>query len=98
MNTRQTGEDIGGGQERGDAPEVQETKFTVKRSEQGCWAVCETGFRKSLAEFGNRDDAIEYARGIAATKARASLDADGDDSAAPVHETFALDPSVHKSQ
>jgi hypothetical protein len=98
MNTRQTGEGIGGGQEPGDAPEVQETKFTVKRSEQGPWVVCETGFRKSLAEFGSRDDAIEYARGLAATKARASIDADGDDSAEPLHETFALESSVHKSQ
>ena len=50
-----------------------------------------------MAEFDERDDAIDYARGMAATKPRASVDADGDDDSAPLHESYVLDPSTHKS-
>ena len=39
-----------------------EIKFTVKQSGQGSWVVCEGGFEKPLADFDNRDDAIDYAR------------------------------------
>lgn len=71
--------------------------FTVKKSPRGTWAVCETGTPLPLAEFDERDDAIEYARGIAATKARASIDADGDGQAPGLRESYALDPVSGKS-
>ena len=71
--------------------------FTVKKSRNGAWAVCESGFEKSLAEFDERDDAIEYARGLAATKPRASVDAEGDDRMPGVSESYALDPVSGKS-
>ncbi len=73
------------------------TAFTVKRSTEGRWAVCETGYEEPLAEFDARDDAIEYARGIAATKARASVDAEGDNISPGLHESYALDPVSGKS-
>jgi hypothetical protein len=93
----QSDERIVGSRKSGDASEVRETKFTVKQSGQSRWVVYETGFEKPLAEFDQRDDAIGYARGLAATKARASVDADGDNGSAPLHESYALDPSTNKS-
>lgn len=71
--------------------------FTVKKSVRGTWAVCETGFEKPLAEFEERDDALEYARGLAGTKPRASVDAEGDGSSPGVNESYALDPVSGKS-
>jgi hypothetical protein len=73
------------------------TVFTVKRSAHGRWAVCETGFEEPLAEFEERNDAIEYARGIAGTKPRASIDAEGDDTFPAINERYALDPVTGKS-
>ena len=96
MNTRGNDEGIGS-QKSGDASRVRETKFTVKQSAQGGWVVCEGGFEKPLADFDKRDDAIEYARGVAATKPRATITADGDSGSVPLHESYALDPSTHKS-
>jgi hypothetical protein len=74
------------------------TVFTVKRSGRGRWAVCESGFEKPLAEFDERVDALEYARGIAGTKPRASIDADGDESSPPINETYTLDPGTGTSK
>ncbi len=71
--------------------------FTVKKSLRGTWAVCETGFEKPLAEFEERDDALEYARGLAATKPRASIDAEGDEGSPRLNESYALDPVSGKS-
>ena len=76
--------------------DVRETKFTVKQSRPGRWSVCEAGFEKPLAEFADRDEAIDYARAIAATKPRASLDAEGDNGSTAVHENFELETSTHK--
>ena len=97
MNTRQSDERIGGSRESGDASEARKTKFTVKQSEQGRWAVCEAGFERPLAEFDQRDDAIDYARGVAATKPRAIVDADGDNDSPPLYESYTLDPSTRKN-
>ena len=97
MTMRQSDERIVGSRKSDDEPEVRETKFTVKLAGPGNWVVCEAGFEEPLAEFEERDEAIEYARGVAATKPRASVDADGDDDSAPLHESYALDPSTHKS-
>lgn len=74
-----------------------ETAFTVKRQRQGRWSVCETGFEEPLAEFDERDDALDYARDMASTKPRASVDAEGDDTLPDLHETYALDPVSGKS-
>ncbi len=71
--------------------------FTVKKSPRGTWAVCETGFEKPLAEFDERDAALEYARGIAVTKPRASIEAAGDGSSPGLTESYALDPVSGRS-
>ena len=51
-----------------------QTVLTVKHSMQGRWEVCDAGQEeKPLADFDSRDDALEYARGIASTKPEASV-------------------------
>jgi hypothetical protein len=72
-------------------------EITVKRSARGNWEVYESGFEAPLAEFADREDAIDYARGIAATKARASIDAEPDADMPGVRESYALDPVSGKS-
>jgi hypothetical protein len=72
MTMRQSDERIVGSRKSDDEPEVRETKFTVKLAGPGNWVVCEAGFEEPLAEFEERDEAIEYARGVAASRARAS--------------------------
>src|SRR5262245_14716853 len=72
-------------------------EITVKRSARNSWEVCESGFEAPLAEFADREDAIEYARGIAATKSRASVDAEPDADLPGVRESYALDPVSGKS-
>ncbi len=49
------------------------TVLTVKHSMQGRWEVCDAALEKPLADFETRDDALEYARGIATTKSEASV-------------------------
>lgn len=51
----------------------QRTVLTVKHSMVGRWEVCDTALEKPLADFDKRDDALDYARGIAATKPAASV-------------------------
>lgn len=71
--------------------------ITVKRDPHGRWAVCESGFEAAIAEFDQRDDALEYARGIASTKPRARIDAESQDDKPAVRESYALDPVSGKS-
>ncbi len=71
--------------------------FTVRKSPSGTWAVSESGLQVPLAEFDERHDAIEYARGIAATKPRASIDADADGAQPGLRESYVLDPVSGKS-
>ena len=97
MNTRENDERIVESRKPGDATDVPETMFIVKQSGQGRWVVCEGGFEKPLADFDKRDDAIEYARGVAATKPRATVTADGDSGSVPLRESYVLDPSTHRS-
>lgn len=73
------------------------TLITVKRDPRGRWAVCESGFDAPIADFDEREDAIEYARGIASTKPRASIDAEALDDLPAVRESYALDPVSGKS-
>jgi hypothetical protein len=77
---------------------TQGTELMVKRMSGGRWEVCESGFEKPLADFDNREDAIEYARGIAATRPRASIDAEPDETLPELRERYALDPVSGKSQ
>ena len=72
-------------------------QITVKRDARGRWAVCESGFEAAIADFDDREDAIEYARGIASTKPRASIDAESMDDLPAVRESYALDPVSGKS-
>jgi len=67
-------------------------QITVRRDERGRWAVCESGFEAAIADFDEREDAIEYARGIASTKPRASIDAESMNDLPAVRESYALDP------
>lgn len=39
--------------------------LTVQQRDDTRWHVCEKGFPRSLASFGLKDDAIEYARALA---------------------------------
>jgi len=44
----------------------RKTVLTVKHSMQGRWEVCDAAQeQKPLADFDSRDDALEYARGVA---------------------------------
>jgi len=39
--------------------------FTVQQRDDTRWHVCETGSPRSLASFGMKEDAVEYARDLA---------------------------------
>ena len=39
--------------------------FMVQRRDDTRWHVCEAGMRRSLASFGFKEDAVEYARDVA---------------------------------
>jgi Uncharacterized protein conserved in bacteria (DUF2188) len=39
--------------------------FTVQQRDDTRWHVCETGLPRSLASFGLKQDAVEYARDLA---------------------------------
>ena len=43
--------------------------FIVQQRDDTRWHVCEIGFPRSLASFGLKDDAIEYARDLAGWEA-----------------------------
>jgi hypothetical protein len=44
---------------------VEQNFFTVQRRDDTRWHVCEMGFPRSLASFGLKEDAVEYARELA---------------------------------
>jgi hypothetical protein len=44
---------------------VMKQLFIVQQRDDTRWHVCEIGFPRSLASFGLKDDAIEYARELA---------------------------------
>jgi hypothetical protein len=44
---------------------MEQCLFTVRQRDDTRWHVCETGFPRSLASFGLKEDAIEYARDLA---------------------------------
>jgi hypothetical protein len=54
--------------------QTHKTVLTVKHSMQGRWEVCDAAQEeRPLADFDTRDDALEYARGVAGTKPEASV-------------------------
>jgi len=55
------------------ASDSRKTVLTVKHSMQGRWEVCDTALQKPLADFGSREDALDYARGVAARRPEASV-------------------------
>ena len=38
--------------------------FTVELRDDKRWHICESGVARSLASFGLKDDAVEYAHGL----------------------------------
>ncbi len=67
------------------------TVLTVKHSMVGRWEVCDTALEKPLADFDKRDEALDYARGIAVTKAAASVQAFDQWGEPELREAYVLD-------
>jgi len=44
---------------------MEEYVFTVRQCDDTRWHVYEAGFARSLASFGLKEDAVEYARDLA---------------------------------
>jgi hypothetical protein len=51
---------------------MKECLFTVEQRDDRRWHVCEGGVSRSLASFGLREDALQYARELDAEEVRAS--------------------------
>lgn len=49
------------------------TVFTVTRTSEGKWDVCEQGFTKALASFDSEKDAQDYANNLAKIKQDGSV-------------------------
>ena len=47
--------------------------FTVRQRDDRRWHIYESGFPRSLASFGFRDDAVEYALELARIKPEAQV-------------------------
>lgn len=60
-----------------DQPE-RNVLYTVSRVPSGQWGVLQSGFREPLACFRDQEDAVEYARRLAGTKASADVEVAGD--------------------
>jgi hypothetical protein len=59
---------------------MEQCLFTVQQRDDTRWHVYETGFARSLASFGLKEDALEYARDLA----RSGLPAETDPQVADV--------------
>jgi len=51
---------------------MKECLFTVEQRDDRRWHVCEGGILRSLASFGLREDALQFARDLHAEEMRAS--------------------------
>ena len=51
-----------------------ECVFTVRQRDDTRWHVYEAGFARSLASFGLKEDAVEYARDLARWRSPAETD------------------------
>jgi Uncharacterized protein conserved in bacteria (DUF2188) len=58
------------------APELamEQCIYTVRQRDDTRWHVYETGFARSLASFGLKEDAVEYARDLARSRPPAETD------------------------
>lgn len=75
----------------------QKTVLTVKHSMQGRWEVCDTALEEPLADFEQRDQALDYARGIATTKPDASVQTFDEWGDPELRESYVLDPASGRS-
>jgi hypothetical protein len=73
------------------------TVLTVKHSMQGRWEVCDAALEKPLADFENRDEALDYARGIATTKSAASVQTFDQYGEPELRESYVLDATSGRS-
>ena len=73
------------------------TVLTVKHSMQGRWEVCDAALEKPLADFENRDDALQYARGVATTKSEASVQTFDQWGEPELRESYVLDARSGRS-
>lgn len=69
----------------------QKTVLTVKHSMRGRWEVCDAALEEPLADFEQRQEAVDYARGIAATKSEASVQTFDEWGDPEPRESYALD-------
>ena len=53
---------------------MEQCLFTVQQRDDTRWHVYETGFARSLASFGLKEDAVEYARDLARSRPPAETD------------------------
>jgi Uncharacterized protein conserved in bacteria (DUF2188) len=53
---------------------MEQYLFTVQQRDDTRWHVYETGFAQSLASFGLKEDAVEYARDLARSRPSAETD------------------------
>ena len=47
--------------------------YTVRQRDDRRWHIYQSGFATSLASFGLRDDAVDYARELARTRPEADV-------------------------
>jgi hypothetical protein len=53
---------------------MEQCPFSVRQRDDTRWHVYETGCTRSLASFGFKEDAIEYARDLARSRSPAETD------------------------
>jgi hypothetical protein len=53
---------------------MEQSIYTVQQRDDTRWHVYEAGFGRSLASFGLKEDAIEYARDLARWRSPAETD------------------------
>lgn len=70
------------------------TVLTVKHSMLGRWEVCDIALDRPLADFRKRDEALDYARGVAATKSAASVQTFDQWGEPEMRESYVLDATT----
>ena len=53
---------------------MEQCLYTVQQRDDTRWHVYEAGFARSLASFGLKEDAVEYARDLARSRPPAETD------------------------
>lgn len=70
---------------------AKRTVLTVKHSMLGSWEVRDTALDKPLAAFDQREQALDFARGLAATKPAASVQTFDQWGEPEMRESYVLD-------